>query len=106
MDAGPLHVAAASGIPVLAIVGNDKEGIGASPIRLWMPRSTNVSRTISDHGCDRCLMNKFKNNNCLVDDHNCMNGIKTDEVINWLNKVVEEKRLKRVMTNSQASKQQ
>ena len=39
VDAGPLHIAAAVGAPTLAIVGNDADGVGASPIRLWMPRS-------------------------------------------------------------------
>ena len=37
VDAGPLHIAAAVGTPTYAIVGNDGEGMGASPVRLWMP---------------------------------------------------------------------
>ena len=43
VDAGPLHIAAAVGTPTLAIVGNDAEGVGASPIRLWMPRCEMLS---------------------------------------------------------------
>ena len=39
VDAGPMHVAAGVGTPTLAIVGNDAEAVGASPIRLWLPRS-------------------------------------------------------------------
>ena len=47
VDAGPMHVAAGVGTPTLAIVGNDAEAVGASPIRLWLPRSSNLTRTIS-----------------------------------------------------------
>ena len=47
VDAGPLHIAAAVGTPTLGIVGNDEEGVGASPVRLWMPRCDNFDRTIS-----------------------------------------------------------
>ena len=43
VDAGPLHIAAAMGVPTLAVVGNDGDGHGASPIRLWMPRAANAS---------------------------------------------------------------
>ena len=45
VDAGPMHIAAGVGTPTLAIVGNDVDGVGASPIRLWMPRTQNCSRT-------------------------------------------------------------
>ena len=37
VDAGPLHIAAAVGTPTYAVVGNDSDGLGASPVRLWMP---------------------------------------------------------------------
>ena len=33
VDAGPLHIAAAVGTPTYAIVGNDGNGVGASPVR-------------------------------------------------------------------------
>ena len=45
VDAGPMHVAAGVGTPTLAVVGNDAEAIG-SPIRLWLPRSSNLNRTV------------------------------------------------------------
>ena len=32
VDAGPMHVAAGVGTPTLAVVGNDAEAVGASPI--------------------------------------------------------------------------
>jgi len=59
VDAGPLHIAAAVGTPTLAVVGNDADGVGASPVRLWMPRCSNVSRTVSAAHCDRCASNCF-----------------------------------------------
>ena len=42
VDAGPMHVAAGVGTPTLAVVGNDAEAVGASPIRLWLPRSSKL----------------------------------------------------------------
>ena len=48
----PMHIAAAVGTPTLALVGNDADGTGASPIRLWLPRTSNLSRTVSLHSCD------------------------------------------------------
>ena len=64
VDAGPMHVAAGVGTPTLA-VGNDIEAVGASPIRLWLPRSSTLTRTISrttqpqrmDSRNDGCLRN-------------------------------------------------
>ena len=47
VDAGPLHIAAAVGTPTLGIVGNDEEGVGASPVRLWMPRCDNFDHIVS-----------------------------------------------------------
>lgn len=84
VDAGPLHIAAAVGTPTLAIVGNDSEGVGASPIRLWLPRVANVSRTVSSYTCSLCSDNKFRNDHCLVQDHPCMNGVDPNMVIEWL----------------------
>lgn len=84
VDAGPLHIAAAMATPVLAIVGNDAEGVGASPIRLWMPRCSVASRTISDHSCSLCAEHRFKNDACLVPGHPCMAGVAAQQAINWL----------------------
>ncbi|WP_162176462.1 glycosyltransferase family 9 protein [Synechococcus sp. KORDI-100] len=84
VDAGPLHIAAAVGTPTFAIVGNDSDAIGASPIRLWMPRCDNVSRSVSPYTCDRCASNHFRNDECLVDGHPCMSMMLPNQVINWL----------------------
>lgn len=84
VDAGPLHIAAAVGTPTLAVVGNDPDSVGASPIRLWMPRSPNVTRTVSNHSCDQCALNAYKNNSCFFDDHPCMNHVLPNQVIDWI----------------------
>lgn len=84
VDAGPMHIAAAVGTPTLAVVGNDADGNGASPIRLWLPRTANLSRTVSPHSCNRCAANRFRNDSCLVEGHPCMQELQPDQVIEWL----------------------
>ena len=69
VDSGPLHIAAAVNTNVLAVVGNGVTGKGASPIRLWMPRSDNVSRTISKEDCNECEKRRYKNSSCVLADH-------------------------------------
>lgn len=84
VDAGPLHIAAAVGVPTLAVVGNDAEGVGSSPVRLWMPRSSNCSRTVSEQHCDGCASLRFRNNACVREGQPCMEGVDAEQVINWL----------------------
>ncbi len=86
VDAGPLHIAAAVGVPTLAVVGNDADGVGASPVRLWLPRCANVTRTVSERHCDACAENRFRNDDCLVDGHPCMAGVRPAQVIDWLDR--------------------
>ena len=47
VDAGPMHVAAGVGTPTLAIVGNDAEAVGRQSDSALLPRSSNLTRTIS-----------------------------------------------------------
>jgi heptosyltransferase-3 len=84
VDAGPLHIAAAVGTPTLAVVGNDASGTGASPMRLWLPPASCVSRTCSTASCSACSDNRFRNDHCLVEGHPCMAGVAAAEVIAWL----------------------
>ena len=84
VDAGPMHIGAAVGTPTLALVGNDADGTGASPIRLWLPRTRNLSRTVSRHSCDQCASNRFRNDGCLVEGHPCMRDVRPEQVIDWL----------------------
>jgi ADP-heptose:LPS heptosyltransferase len=86
VDAGPLHVAAAVGTPTLAVVGNDQNSIGASPIRLWQPRIPMVERTVTVATCTLCSDNLIRNDGCIAEEHLCMQGIRADEVIYWLKK--------------------
>ena len=88
VDAGPLHIAAAVGTPTLAVVGNDDQGIGASPIRLWLPRVKNLSRTCSLTTCTLCSDNRFRNDDCLVDGHPCMSGVSVESVLRWLHQQI------------------
>ena len=87
VDAGPLHIAAAVGTPTFAVVGNDANGVGASPIRLWLPRVATCSRSESSYTCDKCSVEQFRNNDCLVDGHPCMTGVKPQQIIDWLEKI-------------------
>jgi ADP-heptose:LPS heptosyltransferase len=88
VDSGPMHVAAAVGCPTIAIFGNDAEGIGASPLELWLPRVENVERTVSGERCTACLDNRFRNEGCLLDEHRCMMGVSPAAVIDRLAKLV------------------
>lgn len=83
VDAGPLHIAAAMGTPTFAIVGNDIDGVGASPVRLWLPRCENVQRTVASVTCTLCSDARFSNNLCLADTHACMTSIEPAQVLNW-----------------------
>lgn len=84
VDAGPMHIAAGVGTPTLAVVGNDAEAVGASPIRLWLPRSSNLTRTVSSASCSLCSDNRFRNDGCLAESHDCMHGVDAQQVIRWL----------------------
>jgi heptosyltransferase-3 len=90
VDAGPLHIAAASQTPTLAVVGNDSHAVGASPLRLWLPRSSNVTRTVSRTSCEKCSQNRFLNDDCLVANHPCMYSVSPDQVIQWLHTVFDD----------------
>ena len=84
VDAGPLHIAAAVGTPVLAVVGNDSTGLGASPVRLWLPRAPQLQRTVSSQSCDGCETRRYRNDTCVAERHHCMEGVGPNQVIDWL----------------------
>jgi ADP-heptose:LPS heptosyltransferase len=87
VDAGPMHIAAAVGTPTLAVVGNDAAGVGASPIRLWLPRVAVLQRTVSSSTCSACADNRYRNDACLVEGHPCMAGVEPEQVLSWLAQV-------------------
>ena len=84
VDSGPLHIAAAVGCPTVAIFGNDVDGDGASPIRLWAPRQPHIKIALSAFKCTFCEENRFKNKSCLVENHPCMIYLAPQTVINLL----------------------
>lgn len=88
VDAGPLHIAAAMGTPTLAVVGNDADGVGASPIRLWLPRAANLQRTCSPVTCHSCADRRFRNDGCVEAQHHCMEAVDPRQVTDWLGSVL------------------
>ena len=87
VDAGPMHIAAGVGTPTLAIVGNDKNGVGVSPIRLWLPRSSCIERTISSYTSYKFSENSFKNDD-MEEAKKCMSSVHPNQVIDWLTKTL------------------
>ena len=90
VDSGPLHVAAAVGCPTVAIFGNTQDGVGASPLWLWLPRVEHVRRTVADVRCSLCLDNRFRNSPCLQSSHQCMASVLPVAVIDLLSAALEE----------------
>ena len=81
VDTGPLHVAAAVECPTVAIFGNDHEGDGASPLRLWAPRQHHVTLALSQVKCTHCQAQQFQNADCLLSEHQCMMTVFPETVI-------------------------
>ena len=84
LDSGPLHIAAAVGCPTVAIFGNDIDGDGSSPIRLWAPRQPHLKIALSDFKCTVCEEHRFKNKSCLVENHPCMTHLPPEKAIAFL----------------------
>jgi heptosyltransferase-3 len=81
VDAGPMHIAVAVGCPTVCVFGNDADGDGASPVRLWAPRRANAFVTRTPVKCTVCVEHRFKNEACLVPGHPCMRALRPDLVI-------------------------
>jgi heptosyltransferase III len=90
VDAGPLHLAVGVGCPTIALFGNDAEGNGASPVRLWGPRAKNVLPVVSAETCTVCVENRFQNAGCLVPGHPCMRGLHPSEVVAALARALDQ----------------
>lgn len=84
LDTGTLHIAAAVGCPTVAILGNDLDGDGASPTRLWIPRQPHFKLALTDFKCTVCQEHCFKNKFCLVKNHPCMVYLSPNKVIYYL----------------------
>lgn len=88
VDAGPLHIAAAVGCPTIALFGNDAEGNGASPLRLWAPRQSHVKLALSAFTCTLCQEHRYRNQACLVANHPCMTHLTPQVVIVQLQSIL------------------
>jgi heptosyltransferase-3 len=90
VDAGPMHIAAAVGCPTVCIFGNDADGDGASPIRLWAPRGPHIYLARTPEKCTVCIENHFKNDACLVAGHPCMRELRPGRMIAALEQALED----------------
>lgn len=88
VDAGPMHMAVAAGCPTIALFGNDADGDGASPVRLWAPRMPHVYRPPAQVKCRVCTEHRFKNEACLVAGHPCMQSLRPEQVIACLRQIL------------------
>lgn len=91
LDSGPLHMATAVGCPTVAIFGNDENGDGASPFRLWAPRQPHVRFALSQFKCQLCEKNRFKNSSCLLENHPCMTFLSPEKVIDCLKTILSDR---------------
>jgi len=68
-DSGPMHIAAALGIPTIAVFGSTDERVTGP----YGPRTRIVKHPVE---CSPCLLR-----DCPI-DHRCMNGVSVDDVCN------------------------
>ncbi|NQT00152.1 MAG: lipopolysaccharide heptosyltransferase II, partial [Candidatus Omnitrophica bacterium] len=78
-DSGPVHIAAALGLPVVAIFGRKQSGL--SPHR-WGPTGENSAVLHQDVGCKVCLAH-----NCQK-GFACLDAISTPEVLKEARKLI------------------
>ena len=86
VDAGPMHVSAGVGTKTLGIVGNDANGDGVSPIRLWLPRGRSFTRTVSSHSTRSFAVNHYRNDDMEIAIQ-CMKSVEPTQVIDWLQSI-------------------
>ena len=80
IDSGPMHLAAAAGCPTVAIFAADGLGVGASPARLWAPRSPRVWVSRTPVHCQGCHALAFANDDCVVSGHPCMAALDSEQL--------------------------
>jgi len=79
VDTGPMHLAAAVGVPILALFGR-------SDVRVWGPRAACDQVIKVDLDCAPCITPRE------CQHHSCMKGIKSDMVIGTALKMLATKR--------------
>jgi heptosyltransferase II len=75
-DSGPMHIAAALGIPTVAVFGSTDERVTGP----YGPRARIVKYPVE---CSPCLLR-----DCPI-DHRCMNGVTVDDVCNAARKLIK-----------------
>ena len=80
-DTGPMHVASALGVPVVAIFG-PTDPMATAPV------STNYALVTTQVGCSPCLLRA-----CPI-DHACMNGIEEHEVYGTVMALLKHSKVK------------
>lgn len=81
VDNGIMHLAGAVGVPTLAL-------FGASPWRVWAPRSPNLQVVLGDEPCSMCEDNRFRNADCLRERQVCMLSIAPEHVFSRLQAIL------------------
>jgi heptosyltransferase-3 len=77
IDNGIMHLAAAVGVPTVAL-------FGASPAELWAPRLPWLEVSLPTVECSLCRENRFLNEGCLRERHVCMESITPERVFQSL----------------------
>jgi heptosyltransferase-2 len=78
-DSGPMHIAAALGIPVIAIFGRNDPGL--SPQR-WKPMGQNCFYFHKNAGCKKCLAHRCKKNFA------CLNAVTPQEIADKIRLII------------------
>ncbi|MFH1305986.1 MAG: lipopolysaccharide heptosyltransferase II [Candidatus Omnitrophota bacterium] len=79
-DTGPMHMAAALGVPVIGIFGRNIPGVG--PVR-WGPCGEGHVVFHEDPGCEKC------HDAACPHDYKCLRAVTVDEVFNAARKIVK-----------------
>ncbi|MBI2864440.1 MAG: glycosyltransferase family 9 protein [Chloroflexi bacterium] len=81
IDNGIMHLAVAAGTRTLAL-------FGASPWKLWAPRVAHLEAMLPTSPCSLCEENRFRNEDCLLPQHQCMESILPERVAERLKEIV------------------
>ncbi|MDO8670068.1 MAG: glycosyltransferase family 9 protein [Dehalococcoidia bacterium] len=81
IDNGIMHLSVAAGTRTLAL-------FGASPWKLWAPRVSHLEALLPETPCSLCEENRFRNEDCLLPQHLCMESIFPERVSQRLREIV------------------
>lgn len=81
VDNGIMHLAYSVGVPTIAL-------FGASPWQVWAPQLPHLYLALPEEPCSKCYENRFRNAECLLPVHQCMNSVRPDKVIQQLSAIL------------------